>query len=157
MFLIFLIAVFMFSMTHVVFYMMRAPKSKRVTNLVKVYILGVEAWNALYVLHNSFFQVLLWNNTLPMWGLEDSLSAYEIQNDYYKNKIIKNYTESTSYDLGNYTEYYVKTLTTVSLFELNYRGILAKQSICSMKRIKFRINIVTNITMVYLTRITSTL
>ena len=94
-------------------YLFLAPKAQRVLDLTKVYILGVESWNAIYILHNAFFETLLWNNTLNMWGSGDSLSVYMKQRKYFKEKIIANFTDSLTYDLGNFTDSYRDALTKV--------------------------------------------
>jgi hypothetical protein len=46
------------------FYAVTLPESKRLTNLMRVYTLGIESYNCLVTLHQAYISLILWNNTV---------------------------------------------------------------------------------------------
>lgn len=91
----------------------------RVQNFVKIYLLGIEAWNALISLHCYFLEVVLWNNTVPTWGGQSTLDTYNYFFEHIDKNVIPNYTLALDYDLGNFTEKYTYALTKVIFFILS--------------------------------------
>jgi len=87
-------------------------RARRLTSLTKTCILGMESYASFFNLHNAAFQVMLWNNTSPIWNTE-ALEIYEYFKDLTKNKLIANFTEALDYDLGNYTAKYRNDLLKV--------------------------------------------
>lgn len=99
----------MFLINKAVLFMILSIRAKRITGLTKTCILGMESYASFFQLHNAAFQVLLWNNTSPIWG-SPALDMYEHFKNTTKEKLIKNLTEALSYDLGNYTIFFNDTL-----------------------------------------------
>lgn len=81
------------------------PKATRLTALAKTYIFSVQTWDSYFNMHDFAFQVILWNDTSPVWG-GSSLETFEHFQLFIKDNIIPNYTEALTYDLGNYTDKY---------------------------------------------------
>ena len=94
------------------YYYILAPKGDKISNLTKVYILAVELWSSFASIHSIFFQVVLWNNTMPVWKT-DSLSAYKMIHEHIDQKILVNLSEALTYNLGNYTALFEQKMTMV--------------------------------------------
>jgi len=89
------------------------PRSKRITNLIKAYILGIETWNSFVTVGNAMMRTIIWNNTANIWG-RDSLSVFHSHLEYTQNNLMNNITEALGYDLGNLTDTYRDIITQVS-------------------------------------------
>jgi len=81
------------------------PLTRRITNLVKSYVLGVEVWSAFSILGVTLFQAIIWNNTAPYFN-STADKVFENHLVYTNENVMKNLTDSTNYDLGNITETY---------------------------------------------------
>jgi len=88
------------------------PKSKRITNLLKAYILGVETWSSFITVGSCMLQAIFWNNTGVVWNT-DPLSVFNSHLEYVENSVMNNITEALDYDLGNFTENYRSLFTKV--------------------------------------------
>jgi len=95
-----------------VYFAILYPRSRRITNLLKTYILGVETWSSLVTIACSMMQTIIWNNTSPFWGT-DPLSVFQTHMDYTEANVMNNITEALNYDLGNSTESYRNLMTVV--------------------------------------------
>ena len=103
-------------------FLMWNPTLQRMKNYNKVYVLGVDTWTSYFTLHQAFFSAILWNNTLPYWGIT-SLQVYDEMREYIEEKIVKNYTQALEYDLGSYTEKFREAYSRVRKIN-NFRKIL---------------------------------
>lgn len=112
---------FIFLILQGTLYLIFLPKAKRVTNLSKIYILSLEAWNEYYILHTAVIETLLYNNTFSMWdGRKNTYEFYYDFRSFMKSNIIENITESLNYDLGSFTEKYRNVMTNVN-FQKNFK------------------------------------
>lgn len=88
---------------------------RKTQNLLEVYLLDIDSWGALFGLHITFFELVLWNNTVPMWNGKSTLETYEHFRDYVEDSVIANFSRALDYDLGYYTDEYQHFMTKVSL------------------------------------------
>lgn len=95
-------------------YLMLAPDSKRVTNLMRVYISGVELWNCYDSAFTMFYDTVLFNNSVGIWDGKKTLDGYNYFKEKIQERVLVNYTELLEVDLGNMTEGFRNTLTKVS-------------------------------------------
>jgi len=103
--LTFIVLVMITNVIQVVLIVAFYPLAKRVTNMVRIYNLGIETYNSLMVISGAFFQTILWNNTSPMWGTQ-SLALFESHTEFARQNILIPITDSMDYDLGNFTDTY---------------------------------------------------
>jgi len=82
------------------------PNSKRVTDLTKAYSLSVDTWSGYYRVLTLFTEVIAWNNTIYGGHDEPILETFESAVSYIENQILQNISDSTSYDLGTFTQEY---------------------------------------------------
>ena len=109
----FAIATTMIIVIQYVFYSLLYPRARKITNLLKVYIVSVEIWNSYATLNTIFINTLLWNSTVQFWGT-DGLSTYQVMKSHIETNVLPNITESLDYDLGNYTDEWRKIVNQVS-------------------------------------------
>ena len=129
------------------------PRSKRSSNFVKAYIIGVESWDAYAITFSSFFSTVLFNDTSEYWGIS-SLEKVESHISHIRKNVLANITEALDYDLGNFSQSYRDIMSKVSIPTwLTTREILARWSTI----LRIQLESATCFTTVYLTRISSIL
>ncbi len=65
------------SLLQYIFYFTDKPRTEKVANLVKTYVVIEDTWNVFYTFHHAFLSMVLWNNTVPFFGYNDTLTAYK--------------------------------------------------------------------------------
>lgn len=120
--LIALLTTILFQGLFTVIQLYQKPKAEFVTNLLKVYILGADTWDSFAMLHTFFMETILFNNTAPCWVGRKSLGCYQQVRDYMNNVLILNISESAGYELGNFSQNFSETLTSVN-FQKKFKEI----------------------------------
>lgn len=95
-----------------IFFYAYYPRTVRIENYIKAYVLGIETWNSITRAANSLYSAIAWNNTASFWGMS-SISAFRIHADFIRDKVITNMTILVQEDLGDYSNNYTSLLLKV--------------------------------------------
>lgn len=97
-----------------VVYLMISPSATRITNMMKVYSIGVELWNCYDSAFVMFYDTILLNNSVRIWDDKRTLDGYYYFKDKIETRVIPNYTLALDYDIGNMTDNFTYALTKVT-------------------------------------------
>lgn len=97
---------------HVLYFCIYYPKTVRIENYIKGYVLGIETWNSITLAYTSLYSAIAWNNTSPFWGMS-AIDSFRIHTDYIRENVIMNMTILVEQDLGDLSDNYTSLLLKV--------------------------------------------
>lgn len=120
------ILIICFSILQYIYYSITYPQAQRVSNLMEVYILGVETWSSYFSLHVFMLETVLYNNSLVVWKDQKPLEVYDYFKKHIQDNVLANYSALAEKDLAGFNEEFKYALNQVSLLTPNPREIPVK-------------------------------
>lgn len=110
-------------------YTMLYPQSKRISNLMKVFVVTVDCWSTYDSAWTMVYDTFLLNNSIEIWRGKKTLDGYYYFKERTESSVIPRLTAALEYDLGNMTLGFQEALTKVPFFlKFNSRATHARPS-----------------------------
>ena len=97
-------------------YWLLYQRANLISNLMEVYILGVETYCVYLSAVSATVATVFYNNSVPGFGGKTTMENYYHYDGLMQSYILDNYTSSLSLNLGNYTEEFRTAFTSVINF-----------------------------------------
>lgn len=101
------------SLTQFSTYTMLYPQSKRISNLMKVFVATVDCWSTYDSAWTMVYDTFLLNNSIEIWEGKRTLDGYYYFKERIESSVIPRHSAALDYDLGNMTLSFQEALTKV--------------------------------------------